>query len=120
MQFRKYVTKKGTLVLAGRDAKNNEALIAQTQKKEIVLHTHLPGSPFVNIKGTPKFGDIKEAAIFCARYSKDWKKNKGDVIVHRFKGSDVFKEKGMKTGTFGVRRCRTMKIKKKWIQGWDK
>jgi len=26
-----------------------------------------------------------EAAIFCARYSQDWRNNKKDVMVHQFK-----------------------------------
>ena len=112
MKFRKITTSRGTIILAGRDAKNNEELIAQVGKTEEVFHTAKPGSPFVNIKGKPKSGDIKQAAIFCARYSKDWKKSKKDVEVHRFKGRNIFKEKEMKLGTFGVRKFRRIKVRK--------
>jgi len=110
--FRKLITKNGTLVLAGRNDKNNESLISQVEDDEEVFHTKEAGSPFVNIKGKQKIGDAKEAAIFCARFSRDWKKNRDDVVVHEFKGKDIFKEKGMKAGTFGIKKFKVIKIKK--------
>ena len=119
MKFRKHITKKGTLVLAGRSAKNNEELISQVQPDEIVLHTEASGSPFVNIKGKTKNEDLKEAAVFCAFYSRDWKKNKKDVLVHVFKGKDIFKEKLMKEGTFGVKKFKEIKVKKSEIEKWQ-
>lgn len=112
MNFRKFITKQGTVVLAGRNAENNEELIKQVKGSEEVFHTEHPGSPFVNIKGKPKRGDIKMAAIFCARYSRDWKKNKKDIIVHRFKGKNISKIKGMKIGTFNVRKFKKIVVKK--------
>lgn len=120
MKFREFVTKSGTLILAGKDAKSNEELIKQAEENEEVFHTEAPGSPFVNIKGRAKNNEIKIAAIFCARYSRDWKKNRRDVIVHRFKRRDIFKTKGMKTGTFGVKKFKIMKIKKKEILEFEK
>jgi predicted ribosome quality control (RQC) complex YloA/Tae2 family protein len=120
MNFRKFVTRQGTLILIGRDAENNEELIKQTGKNEEVFHTESPGSPFVNIKGKPKGRDVKTAAILCAKYSKAWKKNKKDVVVHRFKGKDIYKSKGMKTGTFGVKKFRKIKVKKSDIKNFEK
>jgi len=119
MKFREFATKKGTLILGGKSANNNEELILQVGKNEEVFHTAIPGSPFVNIKGKPKIGDIGQAAIFCARYSQDWRDNKKDVIVHRFKGKDIYKEKGMKPGTFGIKKFKKIKVKKKWIEKWS-
>lgn len=120
MKFREFITKRGTLIFAGKNAKNNEELISQVKKNEEVFHTAEPGSPFVNIKGKPKPGDIKQAAIFCARHSSDWKKNKRDVEVHRFKGKDIHKDKSMNLGTFGVRKFKLIKVKKEWIKKWEK
>ncbi|MEK6760993.1 MAG: NFACT RNA binding domain-containing protein [Nanoarchaeota archaeon] len=114
--FRELITKNGTLILAGRNDESNEKLIEQVEKDEEVFHTKEAGSPFVNIKGKPKASDIKDAAVFCAKYSRDWKKNHGDVIIHQFKGKDIFKEKGMKAGTFGIKRFKVIKIKKSEIQ----
>lgn len=112
MNFRKFITKQGTIILAGKNAENNEELIKQVRDSEEVFHTEHPGSPFVNIKGKPKMGDIKAATIFCARYSKDWKKNKKDILIHRFKGKDIYKSKGMKIGTFGVEKFKRMVVKR--------
>lgn len=116
MKFRELITKEGTLVLAGKTAENNEELIKQVSPSEEVLHTALPGSPFVNIKGKPKKGDRKEAAIFCSKYSRDWKKNKSDVEVHVFLGKDIYKEKCMKAGTFGVKKFKVIKVKKEELK----
>ncbi len=119
-KFRKLITSSGTLVLAGKDAESNEALIAQVKPLEEVFHTAAPGSPFVNIKGKPKRGDIKQAAAFCASYSREWKKNKKDVLIHRFKGKDIYKNKDMKLGTFGVKKFKTIKIRKEDIENFRK
>jgi len=118
-KFREIISKKGTLILAGKNAENNEELIAQIEPNEEVFHTVNPGSPFVNIKGEPKPGDIKEAAIICAKYSQDYRDNKSDVVVHIFKGKDVYKKKDMKKGTFGVKKLKIMKIKKELIENFQ-
>ncbi len=120
MKFREFTTKRGTKILLGKSAENNEELIKQTEPSEEVLHTKSPGSPFVNIKENPKFGDVKIAAIICARYSRDWRDNKKDVLVHRFKGKDTYKEKRMPKGTFGVKKFKTIKVKKKDILEFEK
>ncbi|MCK4552774.1 DUF814 domain-containing protein [Candidatus Pacearchaeota archaeon] len=116
MKFREIITDRGTMIFGGRNAVNNEELVKQVQDNEEVFHTDSVGSGFVNIKGRARKGDIKDAAIFCAAYSKDWKKNKSDVIVHRFKGKNIYKNFGMKTGTFGVKKIKKIKIKKEEIQ----
>jgi predicted ribosome quality control (RQC) complex YloA/Tae2 family protein len=114
--FRKFKTTSKKFVLAGKNAEQNEQLIKQAKSNEIVLHTKAAGSPFTNIKGKATKKDIREAAIFCAKYSKDWKKNKKNVEVHYFLGKNIFKEKGMKTGTFGVKKLKKIILKKKEIE----
>ena len=114
--FRKIITENGTVILAGRNDEGNEKLILQSEENEEVFHTKEAGSPFVNIKGKAQKSDVKTAAIFCAKFSRDWKKNKKDVIVHQFKGKDIYKDKGMKVGTFGVKKFKTIKIKKEDIE----
>ena len=87
-------------------------------KNNIIMHTAKPGSPFCIILGKPKKGDLKETAIFCARYSQAWKKpkTKKDVEVHIFKGKDVYKRKEMKIGTFGVKKRKKITVKKEDIK----
>lgn len=112
MKFRSHSSKQGTLFLAGRTDKNNEELMAEVKPEEYVFHTKAPGSPFVLIKGIPQHGDVKEAAIVCARYSRDWKKSKEDVLVHQFLGKNIYKTKDMKIGTFGVKKAKVIKVEK--------
>jgi len=116
MNLRSHISKQGTLFLAGRTDATNEILMAQIKPKEIILHTEMAGSPFVNIKGIPEEGDLEEASVLCARYSRDYKKNKGNIDVHYFLGKDTHKRKGMKTGTFGVSKAKTINVKLKDIE----
>ena len=116
MKFREFMSDRNTMIFCGRNAANNEELVEQVGKDEEVFHTDSRGSGFVNIKGRARKGDVKNAAVFCAAYSKDWKKNKSDVVVHRFKGKDIHKGFFMKTGTFGVKNIKKIKVKKKEIQ----
>jgi len=123
MKFREFKTSSGKVILAGKSAENNEELVSQVKRDEIVLHTAKPGSPFVNIKGDSKEiskEDINEAAVFCARYSQDWRDNKKDVEVHSFYGKDIYKEMKMTKGTFGVKNFKVIKVKKIDILNFDK
>lgn len=120
MKFREIKLSTGKIVFAGKNAENNEDLVKQVGKNEIVLHTKLPGSPFVNIKAESKEvlkNEIKEAGIFCAKYSQAWKKDKmKSIVVHYFLGKNIFKEKGMKTGTFGVKKFKEITVKQEDIE----
>jgi len=117
--FRKFTTSGGKLVLGGKSAESNEELVSQVIANEIVLHTAAPGSPFCNIKAKKEDvlkKDIYETAVFCAAYSQDWRDNKKDVRVNVFLGSDIHKDKDMKTGMFGVKKAKTVIAKKKDIE----
>jgi len=120
-KFRQFCTSSNKLVLAGKSAEQNEELLKTALEKEnIVLHTEAPGSPFCIIKAkTDEISkqDIKEAAVFCAKYSQAWRKakNKKNVSVHYFLGKDIFKTKEMKLGTFGVKKFKKIIVKKEEI-----
>lgn len=120
MNFRQYTTSSGKQLLAGKSAENNEQLVEQAQEDEYLLHTSEPGSPFVNIK-SPKNKvtkkDLQESATFCALYSQDFRDNpnKKEYEIDIFKKSNTHKNKSMKTGTFGVNKKQTLKIKKQEI-----
>ncbi|MFQ5531285.1 MAG: NFACT RNA binding domain-containing protein [Candidatus Nanoarchaeia archaeon] len=117
MKYREFTTFRGTKVLAGKSAKQNESLVKEfIGKPNIIMHTARPGSPFCVIPRKAKIGDKKQVAIFCASKSQDWRDNKQDVLMHVFKGKDVYKEKHMKTGTFGVNKLKRIKIKKREIE----
>ena len=85
-------------------------------KPNKILHTVAPGSPFFVIERQIFTGDIHAAAIACARYSQDWRDNKSDVLVSVFTGKDVSKPRGLKPGTWKVRKKKTITVKKEEIQ----
>ncbi len=122
--FRQALTLSEKTMVAGKNAEQNEEIIKQAGKKEFVLHTKMPGSPFVNIKTGKESKervnkhDIRDAALFCAVYSQVWKKakKKKDVEVHVFLGQDIYKEKGMPLGTFGVKKFKKITVKKSEIE----
>jgi predicted ribosome quality control (RQC) complex YloA/Tae2 family protein len=118
LKFREMVTCRGSNVLIGKSALQNEELVKEFIGKEnIILHTEKPGSPFCVIENLkPLKKEIKETAIVCARYSQDYRDNKSDVEVHVFFGKDVYKRKGMKLGTFGVKKFELVKVKKKEVE----
>ena len=114
--FRRIVRKNGILILGGKDEDSNDDLVEQSKPDEYVLHTVAAGSPFVNIKGDADKEDIKEAAIFCAKYSRDWKEHKKDIEVNLFKRRDMYKGSGMNAGTWGVKKFETIKVKRRDIE----
>lgn len=118
MKPREFTLSSGTKIFLGRNAENNEELVKEFIGKEnILLHTENPGSPFCVIsESSPTSAEIKEAAVYCARYSQDWRDNKKDVLVHVFKGKDVYKTKMMKSGTLGVKKFKIIKVKKEDIE----
>ncbi len=112
--FRWFFTQGGSLVIGGKSDKQNEIVLKEFLKPEyIVMHTSSPGSPFCIIqKENPTDNDLEECAIFCACFSKQWKSKEKIISIDIFKGKQVYKIKGMKTGTFGVKgEKKTMKVK---------
>jgi len=121
IRAREYITTSKILVLIGRDRKNNEKLVKEFMKKDnIIMHTSASGSPFCILTDKASKQDISETAIACAKYSQDWKKNKSDVKVHIFTGKDVYKRNNMPAGTFGLKKFKTVNIKKKAISNFLK
>jgi len=105
------VTSSGLRVFGGKSAESNDELVSDAGPSDVLLHTDAPGSPFVNVGETPSKSDLKEAAVFCAKFSQDWRDTKRDVIVNKFLRSDMNKESRMKAGTWGVKRQEKIKVK---------
>jgi predicted ribosome quality control (RQC) complex YloA/Tae2 family protein len=120
VNFREYVTTSGLRVFGGKNAENNDKLVWDAKPKDILLHTSAPGSPFVNVGENPSKKDIKETAIFCAKYSQDWRSGKQDVIVNKFSRSDMNKSIKMKAGSWNVNKQEKIKVKKKDILKYEK
>jgi len=108
-------------VIGGKSDEQNELALRNFVKPEFtVMHTSKPGSGFMIIRSdNPSKEDLEEAAIFCACFSQQWKKAKSDkesVEIDVFKGSQIYKNKTMKLGTFGIMGMKdTMKVKLKLV-----
>lgn len=115
MSYRWFFTSEGTLVVGGKSEDQNELALRFFRKPHYtVMHTTKPGSPFMIIQSDePSKKDLEECAVFCACFSKEWKsvKKGGKVDIDVFKGADIFKNKDMKTGTFGVKKKKKVKAK---------
>jgi predicted ribosome quality control (RQC) complex YloA/Tae2 family protein len=122
MKPREFTLTSGTKIFLGKNSENNDELVDEyAGKKNTILHTAKPGSPFCIIdKINPTKEEIKLSAIVCASKSHDWRDNKNDVLVHVFTGKDVYKEKIMKSGTWGLKsKPKLIKVKKKEIEEWE-
>ena len=115
-KFREIILDSGTRLILGKDEESNDALMKKFRgKNNIILHTLAPGSPFCVIDKMVFEGDIYATGVICARYSQDWRDNKEDVKVSVFTGKDISKPKEVKTGTWKVKKAKSITIKKEDI-----
>jgi len=114
------VTSSGIEVFGGRDSANNDELVFAAESNDILIHTVKPGSPFVNVGfGVSKI-DIKEAAVFCAKFSQAWRDSKKDVLVNIFRRCDMKKDRKMKEGSWEVLKSERLRVKKEDILALEK
>lgn len=112
--YRWFFTSNNVLVVGGKSDSQNEVVIRNFLKPSYtILHTSLPGSPFMIIQSNkPTKKDIEETAVICACFSHQWKLGEKKIEIDIFKGGDVYKTKSMKIGTFGVKaNKKTLTVK---------
>ena len=94
-KFRWFYSSEGFLVIGGRDASTNEAIIRKyMEENDIVFHADIPGSPFVVIKThgrQPGDETINEAAQFTASYSRAWREQIRSIDVYWVKPEQISK-----------------------------
>jgi len=120
VNFRKFVTSSGLEVFGGRDSANNDELVFGAKPNDVLIHTVEPGSPFVNVGSEASKNDIREAAVFCAKFSQAWRDSKRDVVVNVFLRKDMVKDKKMKEGTWGVGKSEKLRVRKSDILEFEK
>ncbi len=85
-KFRWSLTSEGFLVVAGKDATQNEVLYKKyLEENDIVLHADIHGAPLTVVKSQGKEITplaIREAAEMAAAYSSAWKMKLGSVDVY--------------------------------------
>ena len=108
-KYKWFYTSTGKLAVGGKSSLQNDELLKklkQIRKNHVVMHTTSPGSPFTVIiedieKVTPR--DMEETAIFTGCFSRAWKEEKKKTSVDIFELKQLYKTRGMKAGTWGVR-----------------
>ena len=91
-----FITSDGFLVVGGRDASQNEALLKRhAESHDLVFHADVHGAPFVLLKTEgrePPEQSLKEAAQFAAAYSRAWRIGVSAVDVYCVKPEQVSKQ----------------------------
>lgn len=84
-KFHWFFSSDNLLVIGGKDATTNEIVVKKhTEKNDLVFHTEMAGSPFAVVKATGNVPEatIREAASFCAIYSRGWKLNMAPEVFY--------------------------------------
>ncbi|MFH0818247.1 MAG: NFACT RNA binding domain-containing protein [Candidatus Micrarchaeota archaeon] len=103
----------GYMVLAGRDAKQNEELVwKHLSEEDYFFHADIRGAPATILKNGKKAPEtiLTETAQFAASYSSAWKAGIASVDVYCVEKSQVSKEaqgEYLGTGSFVISGKRT-------------
>lgn len=91
--FHHFKTSSGSLVIGGRNAKQNDLIYSRhASKGEWFLHADIRGSPAVIVKNPAATSEeLEEAAQFTASYSSAWKREFGSVDVYAVRCEQVSK-----------------------------
>lgn len=91
--FHHFTTQSRTLVVGGRNAKQNDTLFTKhCAKGEWFLHAEIRGAPAVIVKNpNASEGELQEAAQFAASYSSAWKRQFGNIDVYAVRCEQVSK-----------------------------
>ncbi|MCC7552086.1 DUF814 domain-containing protein [Candidatus Micrarchaeota archaeon] len=93
-RFRWFLTSKGKLVIAGRDAKQNDVLYSQyLEDNDLFFHADIQGAPATILKDgiNATEEEKEETAIFAASYSSAWKTGYTTVDVYALRKEQVGK-----------------------------
>jgi predicted ribosome quality control (RQC) complex YloA/Tae2 family protein len=94
-KYRWTITRRGFLVIAGRDASQNEVIVKRyLGESDIFLHADIHGAPAtVLLRGSRELteADIFEAAVIAACYSRAWREGLSYVDVYWVYGRQVSK-----------------------------
>ena len=118
-KFRWFISSDGFLVVAGKDAVNNEVLIKKyTKPNDIVFHADLVGAPFVVIKTEgkkPSKQCLREAGEFAAAFSRGWREGFASVDVYWVKPEQL--SKGGFSGEYVPKGAFVVTGKRNWMRG---
>ncbi|MFH0973888.1 MAG: NFACT RNA binding domain-containing protein [Candidatus Micrarchaeota archaeon] len=93
-RYRFFKTSGGFLVIAGKDAKQNEDVVAhRLEDADLFLHADVHGAPATILKNGVAAGeqDAREAAQWASSYSSAWKAGSGACDAYAVKREQVSK-----------------------------
>ncbi len=93
-KYRWFYTSGGKLVVAGRDAKQNDYLVAKAMtEKDLFFHADIQGAPSTILADGKNASDQekKEAAQFAASHSSAWKAGAAGVDAYAVEKSQLSK-----------------------------
>lgn len=114
--FRWFRTSNGFIVVAGREAKQNELLVAkQMQPDDLFFHADVHGAPATILKQGAHASeqDLVEAACWAASYSSAWKAGHGSCDVYAVKPDQVSK---YSHGEYVAKGGFMIKGERKWFR----
>jgi predicted ribosome quality control (RQC) complex YloA/Tae2 family protein len=112
MRLREFVLSSGRKICGGKDSFSNDELVRLSGREDVLVHTEMPGSPFVNLGARPNKKELYEGAVFCAKFSQAWRDSKRGVVVDIFLRRDMKKDTRMKEGTWRVVMRDKVSVKK--------
>lgn len=94
-RFRWSLTRGDFLVIAGKDASQNETLVRKYLKEDdLFLHADVHGAPatiLLKQGREPSIHDVEDASVIAACYSRAWRASYSFVDVYWVKGEQVSK-----------------------------
>ena len=116
-KFRWFNTSGGFLALAGRDAKQNESLVAKhLEEGDLFFHADVHGAPATVLKKGQQAPeeDLRECAEFAAAYSSAWKAGHGTADVYCVKPDQVSR---YSHGEYVAKGGFMIRGERKWFRG---
>ncbi len=124
-RYRWFITTDGLLVIGGRDASSNSALIRKhLTEHDIVFHAEVHGSPFFIIKNAAAFAVTQEGTINSSlhqvaqatiSFSRAWKDGLSSADAYWIMAEQV--KKGAPTGQFLPKGSFVIEGKRNYIKG---
>src|SRR5215204_3862047 len=124
-RYRWFITTDGLLVIGGRDASSNSALIRKhLTEHDIVFHAEVYGSPFFIIKNAAAFAAIQEGTIDSSlhqvaqatiSFSRAWKDGLSSADAYWVMAEQV--KKGAPTGQFLPKGSFVIEGKRNYLKG---
>jgi len=117
-KYRWFVSSDGFLVVAGKDAVNNEVLVKKyAESHDVVFHADVVGAPFVVVKtGSKKPSEqcLREAGEFAAAFSRGWREGYASIDVYWVKPEQL--SKGGPSGEYVLRGGFVVSGKRNWMR----